>query len=97
MRQLAGGEAKSISLLGSPKLRLALRASSWNDGRPYQIPADVAAIEFLIRLADAADMPAIRATCRTPLPADRAILAFSTLTDPSGGRPNLILRLRAAA
>jgi hypothetical protein len=48
------------------------------------------------RDAEAADIPANRAACRTPLPSVRAILAFSTLALTIGGRPNLMDKLRAA-
>jgi hypothetical protein len=52
---------------------------------------------FFSPLTDAADIPANRAACRTPLPAASAILAFSTLDLAMGGRPNLMDKLRAAA
>jgi hypothetical protein len=54
-------------------------------------------IEVLILETDAGEMPAIRAISRTPLPAVRNFLAFSTFGLVSGGRPNLIDRLLAAA
>jgi NAD(P)-dependent dehydrogenase (short-subunit alcohol dehydrogenase family) len=43
------------------------------------------------------EMPANRATSRRDLPVARNVLAFSTLAVESGGRPNLIDKLRAAA
>ena len=52
---------------------------------------------FFSLLTDAADIPASRAACRTPLPATSAILALSTLALVIGGRPNLMDKLRAAA
>ena len=54
-------------------------------------------INVLILQADAGEIPANRATCRTPLPAARNCFAFSTFGLAIGGRPNLIVRLRAAA
>jgi hypothetical protein len=51
----------------------------------------------LIRLHDAGDIPANRATCRTPFPAANSCLAFSTLANGIGGRPKRTLALRAAA
>ena len=54
-------------------------------------------IEVLILETDAGEMPASRAISRTPLPAARNCFAFSTFSLAIGGRPNLIVRLRAAA
>ena len=52
---------------------------------------------FFRRDAEASDIPASRAACRTPLPAVRASQAFSTLALAIGGRPNLMDNLRASA
>ena len=54
-------------------------------------------IEVLILDTDAGEIPAILATCRTPLPDARNCLAFSTFGFAIGGLPNLIDRARAAA
>ena len=54
-------------------------------------------IEVLILDTDAGEIPAILATCRTPLPAARNCFAFSTFGFAIGGLPNLIERARAAA
>ena len=62
-----------------------------------QVIAASAFIEVLILETDAGEMPANRAISRTPLPAMRNCLAFSTFGLVSGGRPNLIDRLLAAA
>ena len=67
------------------------------DRQRRQIPATSAFIEVLILDTDAGEMPANRAISRTPLPAVRNCLAFSTFGLVSGGRPNLIDRLLAAA
>jgi hypothetical protein len=48
--------------------------------------------EFFSLLHAAAEIPTSRATSRTPLPALRNSLAFSTFDFPRGGRPNLIGR-----
>lgn len=50
-----------------------------------------------IRLTDAAEIPASRATWRTPLPATSPCLALSTLDAEIGGRPNRTDAARAAA
>ncbi len=50
-------------------------------------------IEVLILETDAGEIPAISAISRTPLPATRNCLAFSTFGLAIGGRPNLIDRL----
>ena len=49
-------------------------------------------MEVLILDTDAGDIPAILATCRTPLPDARNCLAFSTFGFAIGGLPNLIDR-----
>ena len=54
-------------------------------------------IEVLILEADAGEIPAILATCRTPLPDAKNCLAFSTFGLAIGGLPNLIDSARAAA
>jgi hypothetical protein len=54
-------------------------------------------IAALIRLADAADMPAIRPASRTPLPAANSFFARSTLALAIGGRPKRIDSALAAA
>jgi hypothetical protein len=54
-------------------------------------------IEFLILQADAGEIPADRATCRTPLPAANSRFAFSTRMVAIRGRPNLIDNARAEA
>jgi hypothetical protein len=51
----------------------------------------------LILDTDAGEIPAILATCRTPLPDARNCFAFSTFGFAIGGLPNLIDRARAAA
>ena len=54
-------------------------------------------IEVLILEADVGEIPANRATCRTPLPAANSRFAFSTLMVAIRGRPNLIDNARAEA
>ena len=54
-------------------------------------------IEVLILETDAGEIPAIRATCRTPLPAASSRLARCDLVAEIGGLPNLIDSARAAA
>jgi hypothetical protein len=54
-------------------------------------------IEVLILETDAAEIPAILAIFRTPLPAAKPCLAFSTFGFAIGGLPNLIDSARAAA
>ena len=54
-------------------------------------------IAFLIRLADAADMPATRAASLTPRPLVSSRRTFSTLVTAIGGRPNFTFAPRAAA
>jgi hypothetical protein len=58
---------------------------------------NVTPIAFFNLLTDAADIPASRAACRTPLPAANATLALSTLALAIGGRPNLMDKPRAVA
>ena len=58
--------------------------------------ATASSIEFFSLLTDAADMPASRAVCRTPLPAASAILAFSNLDLAIGGLPNRTMPRTAA-
>ena len=62
-----------------------------------QILAASAFIEVLIPEADAGEIPAILATCRTPLPAASSRLARCALVAEIGGLPNLIDSARAAA
>ena len=54
-------------------------------------------IKVLILDTDAGEIPAILATCRTPLPDARNCLAVSTFGFAIGGLPNLIDNARAAA
>ena len=62
----------------------------------YQEEMQGANVE-LIRLHDAGDIPANRATFRTPFPAANSCLAFSTLAAGIGGRPKRTDTARAAA
>jgi hypothetical protein len=62
-----------------------------------QTVAVAVSIEFFNRLTDATDMPASRATARTPLPDANSRSALSIWALAIGGRPNLIFRLRAVA
>jgi hypothetical protein len=62
-----------------------------------QTVADAVSIEFFNRLTVAADMPASRATARTPLPDANSRSALSFWALAIGGRPNRIDRLLAVA
>ena len=63
----------------------------------HQLLTVAVPIEFFNRLTDAADIPTSRAVLRTPLPAASSCLALAIFVAESGGRPNLIDRLLAAA
>ena len=54
------------------------------------------AIALLSRLTDAAEMPANRATCRTPMPAANSCLARISLALAIGGLPNRTMPRTAA-
>ena len=59
--------------------------------------AEAAPIEFFSRDADAGDIPASLATCRTPVPPVNNCLAFCTFTVAIGRRPGLMDSARLAA
>lgn len=77
--------------------RVWWQPASHSRSRHFQPITELVARAVFRRDAEAADIPASRAACRTPLPAISAILAFSTLALAIGGRPNLMDKLRAAA